>query len=70
MQISPYWMVHCKAQKLQKDWSLNQGFECPELKNQNRGNQTGSSEARGRVYALGGGETNQDSSNIAYDIDA
>ncbi|GKC69714.1 reverse transcriptase domain-containing protein [Tanacetum coccineum] len=44
--------------------------ECPELKNQNRGNQTGSSEARGRVYALGGGETNQDSSNIAYDIDA
>ncbi|GJV65507.1 reverse transcriptase domain-containing protein [Tanacetum coccineum] len=44
--------------------------ECPELKNQNRGNQAGSSEARGRVYALGGGETNQDSSNIADDIDA
>ncbi|GJV75376.1 reverse transcriptase domain-containing protein [Tanacetum coccineum] len=26
--------------------------ECPKLKNQNRGNQVGSSEARGRVYAL------------------
>nr|GEU55265.1 hypothetical protein [Tanacetum cinerariifolium] len=30
--------------------------ECPELMNRNRGNQARSSEARGRVYALGGGE--------------
>ncbi|GJW93050.1 reverse transcriptase domain-containing protein [Tanacetum coccineum] len=44
--------------------------ECPELKNQNRGNQAGSSEARGKVYALKGGETNQDPSNIADDINA
>ncbi|GJV32893.1 hypothetical protein Tco_1393293 [Tanacetum coccineum] len=37
----------------------NQGYyrsECPNLKNQNCGNQTGNGEARGRVYALGGGD--------------
>ncbi|GJT39636.1 reverse transcriptase domain-containing protein [Tanacetum coccineum] len=34
--------------------------ECPKLKNHNRGNQVGSSEARGMVYALGGGNANQD----------
>ncbi|GKG10742.1 hypothetical protein Tco_0342142 [Tanacetum coccineum] len=33
---------------------------CPELKNQNHGNQAEGSEARGMVYALGGGETDQD----------
>ncbi|GJS08366.1 putative reverse transcriptase domain-containing protein [Tanacetum coccineum] len=44
--------------------------ECPELKNQNRGNQAGSSEARGRVHALGGGEIDQDPSNIADNADA
>ncbi|GJU23125.1 hypothetical protein Tco_1156467 [Tanacetum coccineum] len=44
--------------------------ECPELKNQNRGNQAGNSEARGRVYALGGGEAGQDPSNITDNIDA
>ncbi|GKC08400.1 reverse transcriptase domain-containing protein, partial [Tanacetum coccineum] len=44
--------------------------ECPKLKNQNRGNQAGSSEARGRVYDLGGGETDQDPNNIADDISA
>nr|GEY74466.1 hypothetical protein [Tanacetum cinerariifolium] len=44
--------------------------ECPKLKNRNHGNQAGSSEARRRVYALGGGETDQDPSNIANDIDA
>ncbi|GJS41471.1 reverse transcriptase domain-containing protein [Tanacetum coccineum] len=39
----------------------NQGHyksDCPELKNRNHGNQTGGTEARGMVYALGGGETN------------
>ncbi|GJT89173.1 reverse transcriptase domain-containing protein [Tanacetum coccineum] len=30
------------------------------MKNQNRGNATGSGEARGRVYALGGGDFDQD----------
>ncbi|GJX45460.1 hypothetical protein Tco_0262136 [Tanacetum coccineum] len=48
----------------------NYRSECPELKNQNRGNQAGSSEARGRVYALGGGEADQDPSNIADNADA
>nr|GEW59528.1 hypothetical protein [Tanacetum cinerariifolium] len=48
----------------------NYRCECPELKNQNRGNQDGSDESRGRVYALGGGEANQDPNNIADDDDA
>nr|GEU98156.1 reverse transcriptase domain-containing protein [Tanacetum cinerariifolium] len=34
--------------------------ECPKLKNQNLKNQIGNGEARRRVYALGGGEANQD----------
>ncbi|GJX37495.1 reverse transcriptase domain-containing protein [Tanacetum coccineum] len=34
--------------------------DCPELKNQNHGNQAKSTKARGMVYALGGGETDQD----------
>nr|GEY44314.1 hypothetical protein [Tanacetum cinerariifolium] len=34
--------------------------ECPRLKNQNYENQTENGEARGRVYALGGGEADQD----------
>ncbi|GJT26333.1 hypothetical protein Tco_0906608 [Tanacetum coccineum] len=44
--------------------------ECLKLKNQNCGNQTGNGEACGRVYALGGGETDQDPNNIVDDIDA
>ncbi|GKD66033.1 reverse transcriptase domain-containing protein [Tanacetum coccineum] len=35
--------------------------ECPKLNNQNRGNQVWNNEARGRAFALGGGEANQDS---------
>ncbi|GJV06850.1 hypothetical protein Tco_1344506 [Tanacetum coccineum] len=38
--------------------------DCPELKNQNHGNQAGSMEARGVVHAFGGGETKQDLNNI------
>nr|GEX13344.1 putative reverse transcriptase domain-containing protein [Tanacetum cinerariifolium] len=34
--------------------------ECSKLKNQNRGNQVEYGEDRGRAYALGGGEVNQD----------
>ncbi|GJS67413.1 reverse transcriptase domain-containing protein [Tanacetum coccineum] len=41
----------------------------PELKNQNHGNQAGSTEAREMVHALGG-ETNQDIDNLEYDIKA
>ncbi|GJZ04981.1 hypothetical protein Tco_0538256 [Tanacetum coccineum] len=51
----------------------NQGHyrsEYPRLKNQNCKNQTGNGEARGRVYALGGGEADQDPSSIADEIDA
>ncbi|GJU11684.1 hypothetical protein Tco_1134080 [Tanacetum coccineum] len=44
--------------------------ECPRLKNQNYGNQTRNGEARGRVYALGGGEADQDPNDITDDIDA
>ncbi|GKE13272.1 retrovirus-related pol polyprotein from transposon 17.6 [Tanacetum coccineum] len=44
--------------------------DCPELKNRNRGNQSGNDEACERVYALGGGETDQDPNNMEDDIDA
>ncbi|GJZ32363.1 hypothetical protein Tco_0577799 [Tanacetum coccineum] len=51
----------------------NQGHymsDCPKLKNQNHGNQTGGTEARRMVYALGGGENDQDLDNMEYDINA
>nr|GEU71669.1 hypothetical protein [Tanacetum cinerariifolium] len=51
----------------------NQGHymsDCPELKNRNHRNQVGGTEARRMVYALGGGETNQDPNNIKDDINA
>ncbi|GJS75599.1 reverse transcriptase domain-containing protein [Tanacetum coccineum] len=51
----------------------NQGHyrsDCPELKNQNQGNQAGGTEARGMVYALGGGEIDQDLNNMEDDINA
>ncbi|GJU49022.1 hypothetical protein Tco_1218577 [Tanacetum coccineum] len=40
------------------------------IKESEHGNQAGSSEARGKVYALGGGETDQDPNSIADDIGA
>ncbi|GKA47329.1 DNA-directed DNA polymerase [Tanacetum coccineum] len=49
----------------------NQGHyksDCPELKNQNHENQAKGTEARGMVYALGGGETDQDPNNIEDEI--
>ncbi|GJS66148.1 hypothetical protein Tco_0680712 [Tanacetum coccineum] len=49
----------------------NQGHyrsECSELKDQNHGNQAEGTEARGMVYSLGGGETNQDLNNMEDDI--
>ncbi|GJT35628.1 reverse transcriptase domain-containing protein [Tanacetum coccineum] len=51
----------------------NQGHyrsDCPELKNQNLGNQAEGTKARGMVYALGGGETDQDLNNIEDEIEA
>ncbi|GKF60143.1 hypothetical protein Tco_0176929 [Tanacetum coccineum] len=44
--------------------------ECSNLKNQNRENQAGSSEARGKVCALGGGEVDQDPNNITDNVNA
>ncbi|GKA82738.1 reverse transcriptase domain-containing protein [Tanacetum coccineum] len=44
--------------------------DCPELKNQNYGNQAEGTEARGMVYAFGGGETEQDINNIEDEIEA
>ncbi|GKC37013.1 hypothetical protein Tco_1049397 [Tanacetum coccineum] len=44
------------------------GSDCPELKNQNHGNQAGGINARGMVYALGGGKTDQDLDNMEDDI--
>ncbi|GKB99085.1 RNA polymerase beta subunit, chloroplastic [Tanacetum coccineum] len=51
----------------------NQGnyiSDCPKLKNRNHGNQAGGTEERGMVYALGGGETDQDLDNMEDDINA
>ncbi|GJT99833.1 putative reverse transcriptase domain-containing protein [Tanacetum coccineum] len=51
----------------------NQGHyrrDCPELKNQNHGNQAGDTKARGLMYALGGGEIDQDPNNMEVDINA
>ncbi|GKA49777.1 hypothetical protein Tco_0742850 [Tanacetum coccineum] len=51
----------------------NQGHyrsDFPELKNRNHGNRAGGTEARGMVYALGGGETDQDLDNMEDDINA
>ncbi|GJT92005.1 reverse transcriptase domain-containing protein [Tanacetum coccineum] len=44
--------------------------DCPELKNQNYGNQDEGTGARGIVYAFGGGETEQDINNIEDEIEA
>nr|GEW46276.1 hypothetical protein [Tanacetum cinerariifolium] len=44
--------------------------DCPELKNQNHGNQVGGTKARGMMYALGGGETDQDLDNMEDYINA
>ncbi|GJZ34777.1 retrovirus-related pol polyprotein from transposon TNT 1-94 [Tanacetum coccineum] len=38
--------------------------DCPKLKNQNRGNKAANNDARGRAYALGGGDGNPDSNII------
>nr|GEW90276.1 hypothetical protein [Tanacetum cinerariifolium] len=44
--------------------------DCPELKNQNHRNQAGGTKARRMMFALGGGETDQDPNNMENDIDA
>ncbi|GJT70227.1 hypothetical protein Tco_1029513 [Tanacetum coccineum] len=44
--------------------------DCPELKNQNHGNQAEGTRARGLVHALGGGEADQDLNDMEDDISA
>ncbi|GKF90442.1 reverse transcriptase domain-containing protein, partial [Tanacetum coccineum] len=44
--------------------------DCPELKNQNHGNQAEGTGARGMVYAFGGGETEQHINNVEDEIEA
>nr|GFA59158.1 hypothetical protein [Tanacetum cinerariifolium] len=44
--------------------------DCPELKNQDHGNQAGGTGAHGMVHALKGGETNQDHNDVEDDINA
>nr|GFA96511.1 hypothetical protein [Tanacetum cinerariifolium] len=44
--------------------------DCPELKNQDHGNQAGGTGAHGMVHALKGGETNQYPSEVEDDINA
>ncbi|GJR05327.1 putative reverse transcriptase domain-containing protein [Tanacetum coccineum] len=39
----------------------------PKMKSQNRGNKSGNAEARGRAYAIGGGDANPDS-NVVTDV--
>ncbi|GKE40272.1 reverse transcriptase domain-containing protein [Tanacetum coccineum] len=51
----------------------NQGHyrsDCPKIKNRNHGKQTGGTEARRMVYALGGGKIGQDPNNMEDNIDA
>ncbi|GJT72946.1 hypothetical protein Tco_1032232 [Tanacetum coccineum] len=54
----------------QAQQQLPKRSDCPGLENRNHGNQTEGTEARGMVYALGGGETNQDLDDMEYDINA
>nr|GFB43328.1 hypothetical protein [Tanacetum cinerariifolium]GFB43391.1 hypothetical protein [Tanacetum cinerariifolium] len=44
--------------------------DCPELKNQDHGNQVGGTGAHGMVHVLKGGETNQDPNDMEDDINA
>ncbi|GKE27167.1 reverse transcriptase domain-containing protein [Tanacetum coccineum] len=50
--------------------ALQSASDFPELKNQNHRNQARGSEARGMVYALRGGENDQDLNNMEDDINA
>nr|GEX50179.1 hypothetical protein [Tanacetum cinerariifolium] len=44
--------------------------DCPELKNQDHGNQAGGTGAHGMVHAIGEGETNQNLNEVEDDINA
>ncbi|GJR68588.1 hypothetical protein Tco_0014653 [Tanacetum coccineum] len=60
-----------KMLKLQEGRSSDPRLsDCPELKNQNHGNQAGGTGSRGVVHTLGGGETDQDLNKIEDEIEA
>ncbi|GJZ40392.1 putative reverse transcriptase domain-containing protein [Tanacetum coccineum] len=42
--------------------------DCPKLKNQNRANKAANNDARGRAYALGGGDGNPDSNVVTVEF--
>ncbi|GJW64031.1 hypothetical protein Tco_0115915 [Tanacetum coccineum] len=68
-------LFHCAtgASCTTMGYVLNPGHyrsDCPELKNQNHGNQAEGTGARGLVHALGGGEADQDLNNMEDDISA
>ncbi|GJR66147.1 hypothetical protein Tco_0012212 [Tanacetum coccineum] len=60
-----YWLLASKD-IIAKMWGFRGHYksDCPKLKNQNHGNQAEGTEACGMVYALGGGDTDQDPNNI------
>ncbi|GJS11466.1 reverse transcriptase domain-containing protein [Tanacetum coccineum] len=69
--------MHCEVWEVQQGWTFNQRLQghykndCPNLKDQNRGNKTGNKsgigEARGKAYVLGEGDSNPDS-NVVIDV--
>ncbi|GJW86637.1 RNA polymerase beta subunit, chloroplastic [Tanacetum coccineum] len=60
----------CNKCKFHHNGSCTVMSDCPKLKSQNHGNQAGGTEACRMVYALGGGETDQDPNNMQDDINA
>ncbi|GJQ91426.1 RNA polymerase beta subunit, chloroplastic [Tanacetum coccineum] len=60
----------CNRCKLHHNGPWHYKSDCLELKNRNHGNQAEGTEARRIVYALGGGETDQDLNNIEDEIEA
>ncbi|GJU58597.1 reverse transcriptase domain-containing protein [Tanacetum coccineum] len=60
----------CKKCKLHHNGPWHYKSDCPELKNQNHGNQAEGTGAHRLVHALRGGEADQDLNDMEYDISA
>ncbi|GJV38999.1 hypothetical protein Tco_1417439 [Tanacetum coccineum] len=67
VQAAPQWAMYCKVRELKKGHYKS---DCPELKNQNHGNQAEGTRACEVVHALRGGEIDQDPNNIEDEIEA
>ncbi|GKB25797.1 reverse transcriptase domain-containing protein [Tanacetum coccineum] len=63
-------LLLCNRCKLHHNGPWHYMSDCPELKNQNHGNQAEGTGARGLVHALGGGEADQDLNDMEDDISA